>query len=518
MLYLALALLLGVAAFAGTCAVQAAQLRRLLHATRQEAEQLRTAARQEAEATLRSAEAEAAELVQRRRAQMAAERAEQQHLLARAQERLERRRQALQRSEELGRTREALLAAREQAVGRLVQRRKEAEARRTDAGRRARQMLLQIAEETAQQTRARLIEGWVEQARAEAADRIRQIEQRASDPEHLREARRLLDISSQRYQGHYLSERLLSNIPLPPGTAQRSFGPGGSVLEIIGQVAHVKLTLADDGLSVRLEGQDSFGREIARRAIARFTRNAPRGGEAAVRQAVQAIADELERETVELGRRAFKELEIPRAHPEIVRLVGRLHYRTSYTQNQWKHAIESAFLCGMLAAEMGLDVKIARRAALMHDIGKALTHELDGSHAVIGADYARRLGEAEVVANAIGAHHTDEPFGSPYAYIVAAADAMSGARPGARHEPADNYVQRIEELHRIAASFPGVERAYAVQAGREVRVHVQQDRVSDLRAAEMSSEIAEQISAQLVFPGQIKVTVIREVSAVSIAS
>ena len=150
----------------------------------------------------------------------------------------------------------------------------------------------------------------------------------------------------------------------------------------------------------------------------------------------------LDGELAELGRRAFATLEIPVAHSEIVGLVGRLNYRTSYTQNQWKHAIEAGFLCGMMAEELGLDAKLARRAALMHDIGKALTHELDGSHAVIGADYARRLGESEMVANAIGAHHTDEPFSSPYAYLVAAADAMSGARPGARRQTDDNYLTR----------------------------------------------------------------------------
>jgi ribonuclease Y len=172
----------------------------------------------------------------------------------------------------------------------------------------------------------------------------------------------------------------------------------------------------------------------------------------------------------------------------------------------------------MMASELGLDVKLARRAALMHDIGKALTHAIDGSHAVIGADYARRLGEAEIVANAIGAHHADEPPNSVYAYLVAAADAMSGARPGARREQTDNYVQKLEDLERIGGSFAGVERAFAVQGGREVRVYVKPEQVSDLGAVELSSEIAAKIGAELTFPGQIKVTVIREREAVAVAS
>src|SRR5262249_32943032 len=187
-------------------------------------------------------------------------------------------------------------------------------------------------------------------------------------------------------------------------------------------------------------------------------------------------------EGMDLGKRAFKELEIPRAHPDIVKLVGKLNYRTSYTQNQWKHAVEAAFLCGMMADELGLDVKLARRAALMHDIGKALTHEIDGSHAVIGADLARKLGESEVVSNAIGAHHTDEPFNSAYAFLVAAADAMSGARPGARRQQDDNYAERLEGLERIGASYPGVDRVYAVHGGREIRIYVKEERISDERA------------------------------------
>src|SRR5258706_11170584 len=265
--------------------------------------------------------------------------------------------------------------------------------------------------------------------------------------------------------------------------------------------------MADDKTSVRLEGQDSFGREIARRAISRFGKNGVKGGD--VKKATLVIKEELEREVFDLGKRAFKELEIPRAHPDIVKLVGRLNWRTSYTQNQWKHAIEAAFLCGMMASELGLDVKLARRAALMHDIGKALTHAIDGSHAVIGADYARRLGEAEIVANAIGAHHADEPCNSVYASLVAAADAMSGARPGARREQTDNYVQRLEDLERIGGSYSGVDRAFAVQGGRELRVYVLEDRVSDERAVELSTEIARQVSDELTFPGQIQVTVIR---------
>jgi ribonucrease Y len=170
-----------------------------------------------------------------------------------------------------------------------------------------------------------------------------------------------------------------------------------------------------------------------------------------------------------------------------------------------------------MAEELDLDLKLARRAALMHDIGKALTHELDGSHAVIGADYARRLGESEVVANAIGAHHTDEPFNSPYAYLVAAADAMSGARPGARRQMDESYSSRLEDLERITRGFRGITEAFAVQGGREVRIYVQEDRVDDLGAVELSNAVAKKISQEMRFPGQIRVTVIREFKATEVA-
>lgn len=483
-----------------------------------EAEELVAGATAEAQRVLDAARSEAEALADRKRRAGQRELEQRQETITRTREQLTAWEHALARSEALLQTRGESLTERERAIGQLQQRQQAANERKQQALAQAQNELVRIAGESHKDARTRLVTEWVEQARAEASDELRQLEQNQTDPEYGARAKRLLDIASQRYYGHYLTERLLSTLPIVPEAAERLLGEGGDGLLAIGEVANVKLTLADDHQSIRLEGQDSFGREIARRAISRFTKALPRGGVDGMRKAVQAIAEELERETVELGRRAFKELEIPRAHPDIVRLVGRLNYRTSYSQNQWKHAVEASFLCGMLAAELRLDVKIARRAALMHDIGKSLTHAIDGSHAVIGADYARRLGESEVVANAIGAHHLDEPFGSPYALLVAASDAMSGARPGARHEQEGSHIQRIEELERIALGVSGVDRCYALQAGRELRVHVRENQVSDLRAAEMSAELAQRISEGLVFPGQIKVTVIREINAVAVAN
>jgi ribonuclease Y len=429
------------------------------------------------------------------------------------------RRRAVSRLEkDLDARRAALEGVRERQRGHDDQAR-QAIAARADSDRQRGAALERRAGDTAAAMRAAVVEAETEEARVAAGQLLRAVDQSVADPEHGRRAKRVMGIAVGRFSGHYLTERLLSMVPLPADLlAEVVVGQDDANLRAIEAAANVRLSLSEGRDGIRLEGLDGVGREIARRTLAWIGRS-PQAAQdpGAVGKAARDIAATLGRELADLGRKAFATLEIPPAHPEIVRLVGCLNYRTSFTQNQWKHAIEAAFLCGMMADELRLDVKVARRAALMHDIGKALTHELDGSHAVIGADYARRLGETEVVANAIGAHHTDEPFSSPYAYLVAAADAMSGARPGARRQMEDNYVARLDDLTRITRGFPGVEEAYAVQGGREVRVHVREDMVDDRGAVALSSEIARKISAEMTFPGQIRVTVIRELKAVEIA-
>ncbi|HXJ21236.1 MAG TPA: HDIG domain-containing protein [Polyangia bacterium] len=398
----------------------------------------------------------------------------------------------------------------------------EASAARTEAAaseRALRSALERAAQQSTGEVLAILREAEVEETRVTAARSARAISEAAVEAATKR-AKRVMGIAVGRFYGHYLTERLHAVLPMPTGPAAAAItGADDTNLRAIESVAGVSLVMNEHRDAVRLEGLDGVGREVARRALARLQRQPALGRDpGAVTSAAREIAAGLDRELDDLGRRAFQMLEIPVAHAEIVRLVGRLNYRTSYTQNQWKHAVEAAYLCGMLADELGLDEKLARRAALMHDIGKALTHELDGSHAVIGADVARRLGEAEVVANAIGAHHTDEPFNSPYAYLVAGADAMSGGRPGARRQTDESYLMRVEDLERITRGFPGVAEAFAVQGGREVRVYVEQDRVDDLGAVNLSSEIAGKISREMRFPGQIRVTVIRELRAVEVAN
>jgi len=380
--------------------------------------------------------------------------------------------------------------------------------------------LERVAGTRAEELARELASRWVDDVRAEAAAKVRLVDQSAADPAHDRQARRVLDIAAARIGNHYLTERNVSNLRLDPPVADALVADDGIIHLALQEVCNVQFLLNEDRSMVRLDSQDGVGKEIARRAIAKLhkkqgaldeARCDPKGWVLAVRQ-------QLEQEIKNLGRKAFQVLEIPRPHPEIVDLVGALNYRTSFTQNQWHHAVESSFLAGMMAAELGLDEKLARRATLMHDIGKALTHKIEGSHAVIGADIARRLGEAEIVANAIGAHHTDEPFNSAYAYLVAAADAMSGARPGARREATEGFSTKIDDLERIGLRHRGVDRAHAVFGGRELRIYVREREVDDLRVVELSSEIAAQIADEMTFPGQIKVTVIRAVEAVATAS
>jgi ribonucrease Y len=376
-----------------------------------------------------------------------------------------------------------------------------------------RSALERLAGVRAETLRAEVARAELDAARAAGAQLVREADGEAPS-EVSRRATRLLGIAVGRLSQHHLTERSPSLFPLgAPREGPPAVSPGE--LQAIEAATGVKLTMGEGGGAVRLEALDGVAKEVARRTLRRLLSGAIAGGATEVSRAARAVQAEVDAEVLAMGERAFTTLQIPTAHPDIVRLVGRLHWRTSHTQNQWKHALEVAQLCGLMADELALDRSIARRAGLLHDIGKALTHELEGAHAVIGADHARRLGEAEVVANAIGAHHTDEPFASPYAHLVAAADALSGARPGARRHTEDNYLARIADLERIGRAFPGVAEAFAVQGGHEVRVIVREEEVDDAGAVALSTNIARAITDQLVFPGQIRVTVIRELKAVA---
>ncbi len=383
---------------------------------------------------------------------------------------------------------------------------------RTDLARRAGVDLAELMRSLGQ--------GLVDQARAKAAAELRAVDQTAADPAHDREARRVMEIAAARYHHHYMTERAINNLRIGPELVGILLDDNSAMHGALQRVGGIQLLVNDDKDAIRLDGLDGVGKEAVRRAIGRLIKkpetldDARKDPEAWANRARENVNQEIRA----LGKRAFQTLDIKKAHPEIVELVGALNFRTSYTQNQWWHAVEASYLAGMMAAELGLDQRLARRATLMHDIGKALTHKIEGSHAVIGADIARRLGESELVANAIGAHHADEPCNSVYAYLVAASDAMSGARPGARRELAEGFTAKVEDLERIGLSRRGVLDAHAVHGGRELRVYVRERDVDDATVVEMSTDIANQIAEEMTFPGQIKVTVIRAFEASATAN
>ncbi len=361
---------------------------------------------------------------------------------------------------------------------------------------------------------------WIEDARASAAAAVRNVEQNATDPAYDREAKRVMEIAAARCSMHFLTERNVSNLKVGSDIVAIVLDNNNAIHGALERVSGIQLQINDDKDAIRLEGLDGVGKEVVRRALHRFVKkpesidDAKKDPEAWAAKAREGLNQEIRA----LGKKAFSVLGVPKAHPEIVELVGALNFRTSYTQNQWLHAVEAAFLAGMMAAELGLDAGLARRATLMHDIGKALTHKIEGSHAVIGAEIARRVGESELVANAIGSHHADEPCNSVYAYLVAASDAMSGARPGARREQTEGFNTKVEDLERIGMDRRGVMGAHAVHGGRELRVYVRETEIDDAACVEMSTEIAARVADELTFPGQIKVTVIRAFEATSTAN
>ncbi len=261
---------------------------------------------------------------------------------------------------------------------------------------------------------------------------------------------------------------------------------------------------------------DPVRRQVARLSLERLIQDG-RIHPARIEEMVEKVTEEMAQTIKERGENACLEADVHGLHAEVVKLLGRLSFRTSYGQNVLRHSLEVCHLCAIMAAELGVNVQEAKRAGLIHDIGKALTHEVEGSHAVLGHDLSKRYGENENVANAVGAHHGEMPMNTLTAVLVQAADALSAARPGARSETMQNYIKRLEQLEKIADEFPGVEAAYAIQAGREIRVVVQPEKVGDAEAAALARDLAKKVEAEMTYPGQIRVTVVRETRAVEIA-
>ena len=376
--------------------------------------------------------------------------------------------------------------------------------------------LAEIAGLSREEAIARLREELISQARQVAANDARlTIEQIKLDAN--RKAAEILSTAIQRMAVDYVSETTVSVVSLPSDEMKgRIIGREGRNIRTFEKVSGVDLIIDDTPEAVVLSCFDPVRREVARLALEKLIADG-RIHPGRIEEIIAKTAKEMEENLVKIGEKAVLETNIHNISPNLIKVLGRLHYRTSYGQNVLEHSIESAWICGILAAELGLDQELARRAGLLHDIGKAIDHEFDGSHAIIGANLARKNGEGKIIVNAIEAHHEEVEAISVYAALTQASDAISGARPGARREMLETYMQRLSKLEEIANSIDGVSKSYAIQAGRELRIIVEPSLIDENQTALLATEIAASIEKQVQYPGQIKVTVIRETRQIAMA-
>jgi ribonuclease Y len=473
-------------------------------------------ARKEADALRKEAELRAKDVVLQAKAEAERDAREQRRELAAMEKRVAQKEEAADRKVENLATRETNLSAREEA---LKERDRSIESTRAEVTAlvdAVRGKLEETAGMTRDEAKRSLVDQMTEEARGEAAKQIRQIESEARE-EADRRAKKIVSIAIERLAGEFVADRTVSVVALPSDDMKgRIIGREGRNIRAIEAATGVDLIIDDTPEAVVISCHNPIRRELARLALDRLISDG-RIHPGRIEEVVRKAEQELEESIREAGQRAVIELGLHGVHQELVRLVGMLKYRYSYAQNVLGHSIETAFIAGALAAELGLNVKQARRAGLLHDIGKALTHEVEGSHAIVGGEIARKYGESAKIVNAIAAHHEEVKAETILAPLVDAADALSGARPGARREVLESYAKRLEDLERISNSFKGVERSYAVQAGREIRVIVDPGTVPDDQAAMLARDVARRIEQEMTYPGQIKVTVIRETRASEIA-
>jgi ribonuclease Y len=379
-----------------------------------------------------------------------------------------------------------------------------------------RSQLERIAGIPSSEAKELLIKSMEAEARHDAAKLIKRIETDAREAA-AKKGREIISLAIKRYAGDYVAEKAISVVTLPNEEMKgRIIGREGRNIRAIEAATGVDLIIDDTPEAVILSGFNPIRREVARLSLERLISDG-RIHPARIEEIVEKVNQEVESAVRDAGEEAAFDVGGHGIHPEILKLIGKLKYRSSYGQNVLQHSLEVSFLCGIMAAELGMNEKRAKRAGLLHDIGKAVDHEVEGPHATIGADLAKKYGESAKVVHAVAAHHEDVEPESVLAVLVQAADTLSGARPGARKELLETYVKRLEELEKIANSFRGVNKSYAIQAGRELRIIVENDKISDEESVMLSRDIAKQIENQLSYPGQIKVTVIRETRAVEYA-
>ena len=362
---------------------------------------------------------------------------------------------------------------------------------------------------TAEEARRQLVSSLEEEARFEAGKTLLRIEEETRETAE-KKAKEIITTAIQRYANEYVAETTCSVLALPGDDMKgRIIGREGRNIRALEAATGIDLIIDDTPGAVIISGFDPVRREVAKLSLERLMSDG-RIHPSRIEEVVEKVKKDLDRTMREDAEKVLFELGVADVHPEIVKILGRLKFRTSYGQNNLAHAREAAIICSMMAEELKLNVKLAKRGALLHDIGKAVSHEEEGPHAMIGADIAKKYNESPQIVNAIAAHHGDVECICPESALVAAAESISAARPGARRENLESYIKRLEKLEKIAISYKGVDKAYAIQAGREIRIIVKQDDVTDNESAQISRDIAKQIQSELTYPGQIKITVIRE--------
>ena len=506
---LVLGLLIGAAGVGGLVFLRQKWNQETIHSAEEAAQQILDEAKKEGSVIKREAQVQAKDTILQAKGEVEQEINERRKEIQQVERRLQGRDEALEKRSEALADREDGLNRREQSLKSKAdsQQKKEQEYDRLID--QTRQKLEQIAGLSRDEAKQVLVDQMTDEARQDASRRIMAVEEEARE-EATRRARKIISIAIERLSGEFVSERTASVIHLPSDDMKgRIIGREGRNIRAFEAATGVDLVIDDTPETVLVSSHSPIRREITRVALERLISDG-RINPGRIEEVVKKAEGEVEESVREAGQRAVLELGINGVHPEIVKLIGMLKYRYSYGQNVLMHSIETAYICGIIAAELGLNEKQAKRSGLLHDIGKAVSHEIEGSHAIIGGEVARKYGESAKIVNAIAAHHEEVRAETVLAPIVDAADALSGARPGARREVLESYVKRLEDLERISSSFNGVEKSFAVQAGREVRIMVNPGSVSDGDASSIAREVAKQIESEMTYPGQIKVTVIRE--------
>ncbi len=411
---------------------------------------------------------------------------------------------------------EKKLARKEKDIEAIEADMKAKQAQLEEMGTTHRKELERVAGLSSEEAKALLISSLEEEAKGDAAKLMRRIENETREAAQ-RKAQEILGLAIKRYAGDYVAEKTVSVVSLPNEEMKgRIIGREGRNIRAIEAATGIDVIIDDTPEAVILSGFNPVRREVAKIALERLIDDG-RIHPARIEEMVDKVNKEIEAGIKEAGEQAAFDLGVHGMDPEIIKLVGRLKYRTSFAQNVFLHSMEVGFLCGVMASELGLNVKQAKRAGLLHDIGKAVDHEVEGPHALIGAELAKKYNESPQVIHAIAAHHEEAAPESVLAVLVQAADTLSGARPGARQEMLESYVKRLDDLEKIATSFAGVTKSYAIQAGREIRIMVEGKIVGDDQSFLLCRDIAKKIEKELTYPGQIKVTVIRETRAVEYA-